>query len=337
MKISRLPGLALTVVIFMALSACMTAARASQTAEVVLRFSNVTNQPSVDAAKVLIDVAAKESNGRLEIRHFPNNMLGDDRAVTESAIMGDIALVQTQPSVLSSLIPDLHIWDIPFLFNKIEDAWECLDSPLGQAINSEVEREGLKYLAAVENGFRHYTNNTVPVRVPEDIKGQKLRIMQTDLQLAMWKRLGAVPVPMIFTEVISALQQGIVEAQENPLSIIDANKIYEIQHYISLTAHVFSPHILYINKEIYDSLEPDLKAALDKAVAAYQTAQRRRAAELNALSIDKFKQAGCEIVELTDEEHQKWKQAVTDSGIYKLVRAKLEHPEYLDMILKHEY
>ena len=331
MKAKHFLGTALAIAV-----TCATMSTANA-ADVTLRFANVTNQPSIDAGQVLVDVAAKESNGRLEIKHFPNNMLGDDRTVTESMLMGDIALVQTQPSVLASMVPDLYVWDAPFLFDKIEDAWKCLDGPLGHAVNDQVESKGLKYLAALENGYRHYTNNMVAVRVPADVKGQKLRVMETDLQIAMWKNWGANPTPMAFTEVISALQQGTIDAQENPLSIIDSNKLYEVQHYISLTGHLFSPHCLYINKEIYDGLDADIRAALDKAVAAYQTAQRARAVELNALSVDKFKKAGCEVIELTDAERNQWRQAAIDGKVYDMVRAKMEHPEYLDKILNKEY
>ena len=331
MKVKHFLGTALAIAV-----TCATMSTANA-ADVTLRFANVTNQPSIDAGQVLVDVAAKESNGRLEIKHFPNNMLGDDRTVTESMLMGDIALVQTQPSVLASMVPDLYVWDAPFLFDKIEDAWKCLDGPLGHAVNDQVESKGLKYLAALENGYRHYTNNKVAVRVPADVKGQKLRVMETDLQIAMWKNWGANPTPMAFTEVISALQQGTIDAQENPLSIIDSNKLYEVQHYISLTGHLFSPHCLYINKEIYDGLDADLRAALDKAVAAYQTAQRARAVELNALSVEKFKKAGCEVIELTDAERNQWRQAAIDGKVYDMVRAKMEHPEYLDKILNKEY
>lgn len=331
MKAKHFLGTALAIAV-----TCATMSTANA-ADVTLRFANVTNQPSIDAGQVLVDVAAKESNGRLEIKHFPNNMLGDDRTVTESMLMGDIALVQTQPSVLASMVPDLYVWDAPFLFDKIEDAWKCLDGPLGHAVNDQVESKGLKYLAALENGYRHYTNNKVAVRVPADVKGQKLRVMETDLQIAMWKNWGANPTPMAFTEVISALQQGTIDAQENPLSIIDSNKLYEVQHYISLTGHLFSPHCLYINKEIYDGLDADLRTALDKAVAAYQTAQRARAVELNALSVEKFKKAGCEVIELTDAERNQWRQSAIDGKVYDMVRAKMEHPEYLDKILNKEY
>ena len=318
-------------------AAVMTATSAMAADTVTLRFANVTNQPSKDAAQVFMDVASKESGGRLIIKHFPDNMLGDDRVVTESTILGDIDMVQTMPSVLASMIPDLYVWDAPFLFNTMDEAWKCMDSELGLSINKQSEKKGLKYLAALENGFRHYTNNKVPVKVPADVKGQKLRVMETEIQIALWRTYGANPTPMAFTEVISALQQGTIDAQENPLSIIDSNKLYEIQHYISLTGHVFSPHCLYINQARFDSLEPDLQQALLKAAAAYQTAQRARATELNALSVQKFKDAGCEVIEVTDAEKDQWRQMAIDGKVYDLVREKMEHPELLDKILNKEY
>ena len=318
-------------------AAVMTATSAMAADTVTLRFANVTNQPSKDAAQVFMDVASKESGGRLVIKHFPDNMLGDDRVVTESTILGDIDMVQTMPSVLASMIPDLYVWDAPFLFNTMDEAWKCMDSELGLSINSQSEKKGLKYLAALENGFRHYTNNKVPVKVPADVKGQKLRVMETEIQIALWRTYGANPTPMAFTEVISALQQGTIDAQENPLSIIDSNKLYEVQHYISLTGHVFSPHCLYINQGSFDALEPDLQQALLKAAAAYQTAQRARATELNALSVQKFKDAGCEVIEVTDAEKDQWRQMAIDGKVYDLVREKMEHPELLDKILNKEY
>ncbi|WP_294566481.1 DctP family TRAP transporter solute-binding subunit [uncultured Succinatimonas sp.] len=318
-------------------AAVMTATSAMAADTVTLRFANVTNQPSKDAAQVFMDVASKESGGRLIIKHFPDNMLGDDRVVTESTILGDIDMVQTMPSVLASMIPDLYVWDAPFLFNTMDEAWKCMDSELGLSINTQSEKKGLKYLAALENGFRHYTNNKVPVKVPADVKGQKLRVMETEIQIALWRTYGANPTPMAFTEVISALQQGTIDAQENPLSIIDSNKLYEVQHYISLTGHVFSPHCLYINQARFDSLEPDLQQALLKAAAAYQTAQRARATELNALSVQKFKDAGCEVIEVTDAEKDQWRQMAIDGKVYDLVREKMEHPELLDKVLNKEY
>ena len=314
-----------------------TSSMVANAADLTLRFANVSTKSSIDAATVLMDVADKESNGRLKIEHFPNNVLGDDRLVLESTMMGDVGMCQIATSELAPLVADMNIYDAPFLFNTPADAWKFVDSEQGKKIAAQLEERGLKLLAMLELGFRNYTNNAHPVRVPADVKGQKMRVLNSDVHIAMWKAWGANPTPMAFAELLPALQQGTVDAQENPLAIIDANKLYEVQHYISLTGHLFSPHCLYINKEIYDGLDPELRTALDKAVAAYQTAQRARAVELNALSVGKFEKAGCEVIEITDEERAQWRQMAIDGKVYDMVRSKMEHPEYLDKILNKEY
>ena len=209
--------------------------------DVTLRFSNATNVAAKNAAVDLMDVAKKESDGTIKIKHFPDNMLGDDRVATESTIMGDIDIVLTQPSVLTAFVPDCYAWEAPFLFNNADEGIKCFSSELASKINNQVEKKGLKVLAMVGNGFRNYTNNKVAVKVPSDVKGQKVRVMETDIQMAMWQAWGANPTPMAFAELLPALQQGTVDAQENPLAIIDANKLYEVQHYISLTGHLYSP------------------------------------------------------------------------------------------------
>ena len=312
-----------------------TAATAGDTIE--LRFSNATNQAAKDAALVMIDVAKSESNGVLDIKHFPDNMLGDDRVATESTIMGDIDLVLTQPSVLTSMVSDFYMWDAPFLFSSSEDARACFNSDVAQKINTQVESKGLKYLAMVGNGFRNYTNNKVAVKVPADVKGAKVRVIESEIQMAQWQAWGANPTPMAFAEVLPALQQGTIDAQENPVAIIDANKLYEVQHYISLTGHQYSPQILIMNKDKYESLTPDLKLALEKAVNAFVETQVQRSKELDAKAVDKFKQAGCEVIELSDANRDEWKQMAIDGGVYDLVKDKMEHPEYLDSILVKKY
>ena len=125
-----------------AVAATVAAMSSASAAEITLRFANVTNQPSKDAAQVLMDVVSKESGGRIEIKHFPDNMLGDDRTVVESTLMGDIDMVQTVPSVLASMVPDLYVWDAPFMFDNIEDAWKCMDGKLLRLPSKKPQHHG---------------------------------------------------------------------------------------------------------------------------------------------------------------------------------------------------
>ncbi len=321
------------------LSAVIVAASASAQADenFTLRFSNATNVAAKDAAKDLMKIAKEESDGTIKVKHFPDNMLGDDRVATESTINGDIDLVMTQPTVLTSIVPDTYLWEAPFLFSSTEDGLKCFNSDLAKKVNDQVEKKGLKVMAFMGNGFRNYTNNKVAVKVPADVKGQKVRVMESDIQLAMWKAWGANPTPMAFAELLPALQQGTVDAQENPLAIIDSNKLYEVQHYISLTGHLFSPQILLMNKAKYDSMSPKQQKAMDDAVAAFAKKQRERTAELDALSVDKFKKAGCEVIELSDADRQQWQDQAKAAGVYDLVKSKMDHPEYLDQVLNKQY
>ena len=305
--------------------------------DVTLRFSNATNVAAKDAAVDLMDVAKKESDGTIKIKHFPDNMLGDDRVATESTIMGDIDIVLTQPSVLTAFVPDCYAWEAPFLFKNADEGIKCFSSELASKINNQVEKKGLKVLAMVGNGFRNYTNNKVAVKVPSDVKGQKVRVMETDIQMAMWQAWGANPTPMAFAELLPALQQGTVDAQENPLAIIDANKLYEVQHYISLTGHLYSPQIMLMNKAKYDSLSEKQQKAIDDAVKAFVAKHRQRSVELDNMSIDKFKKAGCEVVELNDADRAQWQKTAVDAGVYDLIKSKMDHPEYLDQIINKQY
>ena len=323
----------------LAVAAIVAAASAQANADesFTLRFSNATNVAAKDAAKDLMKVAKEESDGTIKVKHFPDNMLGDDRVATESTINGDIDLVMTQPTVLTSIVPDTYLWEAPFLFSSFDDGLRCFNSELAKKVNNQVEKKGLKVMAFMGNGFRNYTNNKVAVKVPADVKGQKVRVMESDIQLAMWKAWGANPTPMAFAELLPALQQGTVDAQENPLAIIDSNKLYEVQHYISLTGHLFSPQILLMNKAKYDSMSPKQQKAMDDAAAAFAKKQRERTAELDALSVKKFKDAGCEVIELTDADRKAWQDQAKAAGVYDLVKSKMDHPEYLDQVLNKQY
>ena len=308
MKVKTMLGAALA-------AALMANAAASYADDVInMRFANAINQAAKDAAVAMIDVVEKESGGTNKIKHFPDNMLGDDRVAIESTIMGDIDIVLAQPSTLTSFIPDIYLWDAPFLFATAEDALRCFNSDIGKTINGKVESRNLHYFTMVGNGFRHYTNNKVAVKVPADVAGAKVRVQESEIQMAQWKAWGANPTPMAFAEVLPALQQGTIDAQENPLAIIDANKLYEVQHYISLTGHQYSPQ-----------------------VETFIKVQRERSIELDALSEKKFKDAGCEIITLTDAERQQWIDKAKEGGVYDLVKSMMDTPEYVDRVLNKDY
>lgn len=306
---------------------------ASSDAPVTLKFANITSVSGKLAGERFKEVAEAESGGSLTVELFPDNMLGDDRVAIETTVMGDIDIGVSSTSPIATMYPDFYIFDAPYLFLNNEDAYAKLDGPTGQAILDGMESIGLKGLCLWENGFRNFTNNKVEVRVPDDVKSMKVRTMENEIHLAAWQAFGANPTPMAFQEVFTALQQGTIDAQENPLGIIDANKFQEVQKYVSLTQHVYTPYIVCMNLDKYNSLSDTQKAAIDAATAASLSYQREESQKIENEILAGFADKGVTVIELTDEEKAQWQKVVSDANVFELVKEKMQHPEYVDQML----
>jgi len=301
---------------------------------VPLKFANVTSQSAKDAGLVFKKIAEEESGGTLKINLFPDNQLGDDRVAVESTVFGDIDIAASSTSPLATMFPDFYVFDAPFLFLTSQGTYKALDGPTGREILKGMESKGLKGLAFWENGFRNFTNNKVAARKPEDVASMKIRTMENEIHLAAWKAFGANPTPMAFTELFTALQQGTVDGEENPLGIIDGNKFQEVQKYVSLTQHVYTPYLICMNLKKYNSLTAAQKAAIDKATVESTKFQRQRSQEYEHQIMGKLKAAGVVVTELTPEDKAAWRKRVVDAKLYDLVKRKMKHPEYVDDFLK---
>ncbi|WP_319483418.1 DctP family TRAP transporter solute-binding subunit [uncultured Cohaesibacter sp.] len=299
-----------------------------------LRFSNVTSVSGKDAGVEFKRIVEEKTGGSLEVKHFPDNQLGNDRVITESTIFGDIDIGVSSTSPLATLFPDLYAFDAPFLFLSSEDAYAKLDGETGQAILKTLEKKGLKGLAFWENGFRNFTNSKKAVAVPADLSGMKIRTMENDVHLAAWRALGANPTPMAFSELFTALQQGTVDGQENPLGIIDGNRFQEVQSNVSLTQHVYTPYIVFMNLDKFNSLSDVEKDAIVTAAKETTSFQRKRSQELETEILARIKAQGVTVTELTAEQKALWQKSVVDAKIYDLVKSKMDHPEYMDAFLK---
>ncbi len=299
---------------------------------VTLKFSNVTSQSAKDAGKVFKEIAEKESGGTLKINLFPDNQLGDDRVVIETTVFGDIDVAVSSTSPLANMFPDFYVFDTPFLFLNSQQAYSGLDGKAGQAILKSMEKKGLKGLAFWENGFRNFTDNKVAAKRPEDVKGMKIRTMENEVHLAAWNAFGANPTPMAFTELFTALQQGTVDGQENPLGIIDGNKFQEVQKYVSLTQHVYTPYVVVMNLEKYNSLSDKQKAALEKATKESTEFQRKQSAKYEGEILAKLRKGGTVVTELSADDKAAWQKRVVDAKIFDKVKSKMQNPAYLDQL-----
>jgi tripartite ATP-independent transporter DctP family solute receptor len=255
---------------------------------------------------VAIDTFAREverrTNGRYKVQTFYSSALGAERESVEGVQLGTLDLTLTSTGPLPNFVPEVAILDIPFLFRDYAHARAVLDGPIGQELLTKFPAKGMVGLAWAENGFRHMTNSKRPVNVPEDLRGLKMRTMENPIHIEAYRQFGILPTPMAFTEVFTALQQGTVDGQENPLSVITAAKLDQVQKYLSLTGHVYSPAIFLMNKAQWDKLsQADKQVFLDAATEAVK-ANRARVDEDERKAVVDLRAKGMTVAENVDKE-----------------------------------
>jgi tripartite ATP-independent transporter DctP family solute receptor len=252
-----------------------------------------------------IDVLAaevdKRTNGRIKIQTFYSGSLGGERESVEAVQLGTQELTFTSTGPVPNFVPEARILDIPFLFRDKAHARAVLDGPIGQDLLSKFESKGFKALAWGENGVRHMTNSKRAVNTPADLKGLKMRTMENPVHVAAYKGLGIVTTPMAFPEVFTALQQGTVDGQENPLSVIMAAKFEQVQKHLSLTGHVYSPAIFLMNKATFDKLSAADKAVFLEAAKVAVKANRERVDADDARGVKELSSKGMTVIENVDK------------------------------------
>lgn len=306
-----------------------------QEEKVNLIFSNVTSTSAKEAGLKFKELAEKYSDGTVTIDIFQDNQLGDDKTSVEGAQVGDIDIAVTSSSSISTMYKDFYLFDTPYLFLNSDEVYDVgFDGKAGGKILKGLEDVGLRGMAMWENGFRNYTNNKIPVSTPADTKGQKIRTMENDIHLKAWSAIGANPTPMAFSELFTAMQQGTVDGEENPIGIIQSNRFYEVQKYISLTEHVYTPYCVVMNPKKYDALTKQQKDAVDRAMKEATAYQIQVSQEEEQKAIESMKEYGCEIITLTNEEKQAFQKIVEENEIFGFAKSKMTHPEYFDEMQK---
>ena len=242
----------------------------------------------------------ERTKGRVAIQVHHSRELGDERQVVEGLQLGTIHLTVSSTGPLGGFVPEMNVVDLPFLFRNPEHAYKVLDGEIGQDLLNKFDRVGIKGLAFWENGFRHITSAKKPIREPGDLKGLKIRVMENRVHQAAFRQLGADATPMAWGEVFTSLQQGLLDAQENPIPIIYTFKLNEVQKYLSLTAHVYSPAPVLMSKKTWDKLPPEIqKVMLDTAreIARYE---RGLIGEQEQKELGELKARGMTVIENPD-------------------------------------
>ena len=283
--------------------------------EFTIRVGTIVSETHPDVLcmkEVFIPQVEKGSGGRVKVELYPNAQLGGDREMSEAVQLGTLHMAIPATSALAGFDPRIQVLDLPYLFTSRQAAFEALDGDLGKKISEYLLEKGFVNLGYQENGMRHVTNNLRPVKSPGDLKGMKIRTMENPMHIAYFKALGANPTPMSWGELYTALQQGTVDAEENPYAIIIDGKLNEVQKYVSETGHVFSLTLLVTNKKFIEGLPEDLRAVVVKAGHDFALADRKMIADMEAEYKAELVKNGMQANELTAEEKKPFVSATAD-------------------------
>ncbi len=268
-------------------------------AATTIKLAHVVNEKDAFHAcalkfKELVEAGSK---GELEIKIFPNATLGDERQLLESMRMGvvDSAIITGGPII--NFLPEFGVFDLPFLFTSPEQAYKVLDSEIGKKLLAGMEKFGCKGLAYGERGFRNLTNSKRPVKTPEDMKGLKIRLMQNPVYVDSFKALGANAVPMAWTEALTALQQGTIDGQENPLNVIVAFNLFESQKYLSITRHAYAPNVIMMSMKVWNKFTPEQQKLLQESAQAAAEYNRKLDNDNGAQWLQFLKDKGMQVTE----------------------------------------
>jgi tripartite ATP-independent transporter DctP family solute receptor len=292
-----------TVLATVALAACGLAAAQERSFKFALQ--NPKGHPLEVGAQKFAELVAAKSGGKMKVNVFPGGTLGGDAANVSALQGGTIDFVQLNSGILASQVKAFEVYDFPFMFANAKEADAVVDGPFGQKLHAMLADKGIIGLAYVELGFRNITNSKRAIKTVDDVAGLKLRVIPNAINVDWVKALGANPTPMAFPEVYAGLEQKAIDGQENPLSVILANKFFEVQKHLTVTNHQYNPQSIIFSKKVWDGLsEADRKVLKDAAVEA-SAYQRKVNRDKSADDLQELQKAGMQVSEFSPTEQAK--------------------------------
>jgi len=282
----------------------------AQAQELKFATQNPKGHPLVMGMEKFAELATARSGGRIKINLFPGGVLGGDQANVSALQGGTLEIVVLNSGILASQVKEFGIYDFPFMFANPKEADAVVDGPFGKMMHDKLEAKGIVGLAYWELGFRNITNSRRPINKVDDIAGLKLRVIPNAINVDWVKALGANPTPLPFPEVYAALDQKAIDGQENPATVISANKLYEVQKHIVLSNHQYNPQSLIFSKKVWDTLTvSDRKIMVDAGVEASKY-QRQVARDAAGTALENLKKNGMQVTELSALELAKFREAM---------------------------
>ncbi len=275
------------------------------------------------ATQVFKNIVEAESGGRISVNVYPSGQLGGETELLQSAQEGMLTMAMVS-GAYAKLCPEASVLEIPYLFPSAPVAWKVLDGEFGNKLSQHcLQQTGLRNLAYAETGFRHFTNSKREIRTPNDLQGLKIRVMTTPLYVELLKSMKAEPTPIAFPEVPAALTTGVIDGQENPVSVISSNKFYELQKYITLDGHVYGTDFMLINDDFYKNLKAEDKAIIDKAAKVAGTVGRAIQQVNSASGLEVLAKNGMTITSLTPSEQKQFRD-MTQPAVIKWLEGQID-------------
>ncbi len=259
---------------------------------------NPKGHPIVMGMEKFAEVVQAKSGGKIKVNLFPGGTLGSDQANVSALQGGTLEMVSMNSGILAAQVKDFAVFDFPFMFANSREADAVVDGPFGKKMHAKLEEKGIIGLAYYELGFRNITNGRRAINKVADLEGLKLRVIPNPVNVDWVKALGANPTPLPFPEVYAALEQKAIDGQENPVTVINANKFYEVQKHLVMTNHQYNPQSVMVSKKFWDSLSPAEKQLIQDAATESVKFQREQARGQVATALDNMKKNGMAVTEL---------------------------------------
>jgi len=281
----------------------------AQVHERTIKFTtqNPKGHPLVTGMEKFAEIMTARSGGRIKVNLFPGGVLGGDAANVSALQGGTIEMVVLNSGILASQAKEFAVFDFPFMFANAREADTVVDGAFGQMMLAKLDEKGIHGLAYWELGFRNITNSRRPINTVEDIAGLKIRVIPNAINVDWVSALGANPTPMAFPEVYAGLEQKAIDGQENPFTVILANKFYEVQKYLTITNHQYNPQTVIISRKVWDTLSGEEKSMFTEAALEAGRVQRQVSREQAGLALETLRKNGMQVNELSGAELEKFR------------------------------
>jgi tripartite ATP-independent transporter DctP family solute receptor len=274
--------------------------------QVVIKFAHngntIPDDPQNIACTAFKEMVEKRSGGAIRVNIYPAAQLGDARTMAEGIQMGTIEMADLENGPLGRFVTEAMLWDLPFIFRDIKHAHTVLDGEIGKFVQEKYTEKGIRHLAYNDGGFRYFTNNLRPIMSMADLKGMKIRVMESKVMIDTINAFGGSAIPMAFGELYTALQQGVVDGQENPMNLIYSQRFYEVQKFLSLSGHFYYPRQYIASESWWKGLSEEHRKIIAEAAKEACDIQRAELAKYEVKMRTVLEEKGMKINEVDKTE-----------------------------------